>query len=234
MFQALLPAGSGIAQGVGKLGLSNVLGGSGKSAAKKAKKAERRAAYKALKFQKEQYEQQKALQKPFIEGGTRAFGMQGALTGLQGAEAQQAAQAQYQQTLQPAIQAGLQGALPSGMPNVGEALGQYVGNVAAQDYDNYYNRLGGMAGMGQASASALGGVGADSAAGIANTMQYQSDSITNAALARQQAQMAGISSLMQLGGAGIGAMGNSSQASKLGYQTQPSTNKPTQYSNSFQ
>jgi len=180
-----------------------------------AAKAQAEAAMKAQKFLQDQYKTLVGLQSPFIQGGTQAFGMQAALTGLQGPEAQQQAMQQFQQAQQGAVNFGMQGTGWNGMPNVQGAIGDYAQNVAGMDYDNYYNRLGGIAGMGQSSASALGGVTVDQNQGIAAAMQAGGDARTNNALMQSQIRAQSASNLGNLGGAVLGGMGNTSQASKV-------------------
>lgn len=205
----------------------------GKSAGDAAK-AQAEAAMKAQKFLQDQYKTLVGLQSPFIQGGTQAFGLQGALTGLQGPEAQQAAYNQFQNAQQGAVNFGMQGTGWNGMPNVQGAIGDYAQNVAGMDYDNYYNRLGGIAGMGQSSASALGGVTVDQNQGIAQTMQAQGDARTNAALMQNQLRAQGLSNVASLGGAYLGSMGNTSQASKLQGQKLAAANVQPTYTTNFQ
>ena len=198
----------------------------GKDAADAAK-AQAEAAMKAQKFLQDQYITLSGLESPFIQGGQQAFGMQGALSGLQGSEAQNQAMLQFQQAQQPAIQFGLQG-VGSGMPGQ-DALGQYAQGLAGQDFDNYYNRLGGMAGIGQSSASALGGVSVDQGRGIAQTMQAGGDARTNAQLMQTQQRAQSLGNLATLGGAalqGYGSYQNAQRTSKLGGYT-PSSYNPT-------
>jgi len=185
-------------------------------------------------FLEDQWRQLQGMQNPFINQGQQAFGLQGALTGLQGPEAQQAAYNQFQNTQQGAVDFGMQGTGWNGMPNVQGAIGDYAKNVAGMDYDNYYNRLGGIAGMGQSSASALGGVTVDQNQGIAQTMQAQGDARTNGVLMQNQLRAQGLSNVASLGGAYLGSMGNTSQASKLQGQKLAAANQPATYSTSFQ
>ena len=195
---------------------ADLFGFQASKAAADAAKAQAEAAEKAQKFLEEQYKTLVGLQSPFIQGGQQAFGIQAALTGLQGPEAQQAAQQQFQQAQQGAVDFGMQGTGWQGMPNMQSALGEYAQGVAGQEYDNYYNRLGGMAGMGQSSASALGGVTVDQNQGIAAAMQAGGDARTNNALMQSQIRAQSASNLGNLGGAFISSMGNTAQPSKLG------------------
>jgi hypothetical protein len=197
---------SSVGGGLAKLKLSGGLGG-GKKAAKKARRAQWYAAQQAIKFQKEQYNQLKELNAPFLQG-SQSFGLQGALAGLQGPEAQQAAYAQFEQSLSPAVQFSAQDLsnMPMGLQG---ALDEYSKGVASQGYNDYYNRLGIGAGMGQAAAANIGGMSSNAGAGIANTMIGMGEGLANAYLARGQMTAQNLSNLMSLGGAaasGIGAM----------------------------
>jgi len=115
--------------------------------------------------------------------------------------------------------------LGNGMPDVSGALSGYAGNVAGQDYNNYYNRLGGIAGMGQSSASALGGVTVDAGQGIANAIQAGGDAQTNGILMQNQLRAQGLGNVATLAGAGLSAYGSSQNAKN---------SKVTPYSNSYQ
>jgi len=183
-----------------------------------AAKAQANAAMKAQRFLQDQYKTLVGLQSPFIQGGQQAFGLQGALSGLQGPEAQQQAMQQFQQAQQGAVNYGSQVGGWEGMPNVQGAIGDYAKNIANQDYDNYFNRLGGIAGMGQSSASALGGVTTDANQGIAQTMQAGGDARTNAILMQNQLRAQGLGNIATLGGAALQSYGSAQNAknSKLG------------------
>jgi len=183
----------------------------GKDAADAAK-AQANAAMKAQRFLQDQYKTLVGLQSPFIQGGQQAFGLQGALSGLQGQAAQDAAMQQFQQAQQGAVNYGSQVGGWEGMPNVQGAIGDYAKNIANQDYDNYFNRLGGIAGMGQSSASALGGVTTDANQGIAQTMQAGGDARTNGILMQNQLRAQGLGNVATLGGAALQSYGSAQNA----------------------
>jgi len=176
----------------------------------RAKMEQAAAAMRALEFQKQQYEELKQAGLPYVEGGARSFGLQGALTGMQGEDARQKAYNQFEQYIQPAIDYGKNVSMfgmPTGSGYLQNALGKYVTGVAGQDYDRYYNALGYGAGLGQGAASSLGGVSADAARGIAATQNQMAENITSANLAKQQMRAQGISNLASIGGALASAYG---------------------------
>lgn len=182
-----------------------------------AAKAQADAALKAQKFLERQYATLEAMQAPYVEGGIRSFGIQGALSGLYGQQAKEIAQQNYMQSLQGAVQAGSPAGF-QGMPaGIADALAAYGTGVASQDYDNYFNRLGYGAGLGQAAASALGGVNVDLSRGIAGAMQARGDAGTNNMLMQQQIRGGTLGNLATLGGAAIQGYGN--------YQNAQNTNK---------
>jgi len=188
----------------------DLFGGAAGAQAGKAGEAQAAAQIESAEFLKDQYETLKGLEQPFIEGGQQAFGMQAALSGLSGPEAQQEAMNQFNQYQQGAIDYGAD-VNYTGMPSgISDALRQYTAGVAGQDYDNYYNRLAGVAGMGQSSASALGGVTVDQSRGIADTIQRAGDARANSALMQGQIQNQAIGNISKLGGAFIEGMGNRS------------------------
>jgi len=212
----------------------DLFGGRAKASVAEAQDLETAALLRSLEFQKQQYEQLKGLQTPFIQGGQQAFGLQGALSGLQGPEAQAAAYRNFEQAQQGAVNAGTPlgwEGMPSGISGALSAYGQ---GVASQDYDNYFNRIGYGAGLGQAAASALGGVTVDAAGGIANTMQNYGDAITNANLAQRQINSQSLSGLASLGGAAIQGYGNMQNSQNLSNQKLLAAQYNPTYSNSAQ
>jgi len=200
--------------------------------AAKAAKAQADAAMKAQQFLEQQYATLKAMQSPFIQGGQQAFGIQAALSGLQGPEAQAAAYRNFEQAQQGAVNAGAPAGW-EGMPSgISGALSAYGQGVASQDYDNYFNRLGQSAGMGQAAASALGGVTVDSGRGIASAMQAGGDAATNNMLMQQQIRGQGLSNLASLGGAAIQGYGNMQNSQNISNQKLSAAQYNPTYSNS--
>ena len=105
---------------------------------------------------------------PFTEGGQQAFGLQAALSGAQGAPAQQQAFGQFQaspgqQFLRDEAEQALlrnQSAIGGlGGGNVRGALQEQAIGLAAQDFGNQFSRLGQVAGLGGALAGQQAGIG---------------------------------------------------------------------------
>ena len=197
-----------------------------------AAQAQAESAMQAQQFLEDQYNTLKGFQQPFVQGGQQAFGLQGALTGLQGPEAQQAAMQQFQAAQQGAIDYGSDVGW-SGMPSgISDALRNYSGGIASQDYDNYYNRLGAMAGLGQSSASALGGVTVDQGQAISNAIQAGGDAQVNNALMQGQIQANSLGNLATLGGAFIQGQGARPQQNSGSNGSMLSNfNQPTSFAN---
>jgi hypothetical protein len=163
----------------------------------------------------------------FQGAGVDAVGMQRALAGLDGPEAQAAAIAQLEQSpqfaamLQQGENAILQNASATGGlrgGNTQAALAQFRPALLSSLIEQQYARLGGLAAAGQNAASNVAGLGQASAAGQAQTGvaiggsladligargAYQAGGI----LGQQQARMAGRQEAVNLGlqAAGVGA-----------------------------
>jgi len=196
-----------------------------KSAAKTAAGAQRESGeiiYKQFK------ETEKRLL-PYSEGGLKAFEQQQALSGAEGPEAQQAAYDAYAESPGVAFarERGLRGidrgaAAPGGNDlfsgNVDKARIGYSQGLALQDFNNYWNRLGSVAGTGLAATQAIGGVGSQAAQG-------QAQAVSNAGLMTAQGQVAAGQSY-QSGLSSLGsALGNLYQnRPNQGYLTQPQGN----------
>jgi hypothetical protein len=123
-------------------------------------------------------EQQRGLQQttdmysPYMQTGGQAFDMQAALSGALGPEAQQQAYSNFQQSpgqqflQQQAEKALLRNSAATGNLGGGgtkTALQQQAMGFAQQDFDNYYNRLGGISNAGLGFTQSLGGMQANAA-----------------------------------------------------------------------
>lgn len=137
-----------------------------------------KAADKANKTQQAAQDQMRGDLMPYMEAGTNALAPQQALLGLQGQEAADTAMQNFQQSpgyqyqLEQGLRAVDAGAAAKGMLRSGATLKaeQTLGNnLAAQDFGAYYNRLAGLAGLGQSSAAGVGNAGNQTAAGQAQT-----------------------------------------------------------------
>lgn len=148
---------------------------------------------------------QKTLQ-PYVGAGETALTAQMNLVGLGGEEAQQAAITNisqsplFQQQAQQGEEAILQQASATGGVrggNIQGILAQYRPQMLQQEIANQYGRLGGITGIGQASAAGVGAGALQTGANIANLQQQAGAAIAGGHLAQGQAtaqQYAGMAS----------------------------------------
>ena len=121
-----------------------------------------------IDFEQGKLDDMTELLSPWTQAGTQALGGMGDLSGANGPEAQAAAYAQIQNS--PGFQAQLQqgensilanasatGGLRGG--NTQAALAQFSPQLLSQAINQRYGQLGGLAGMGQASAAGVGAAG---------------------------------------------------------------------------
>jgi hypothetical protein len=134
-------------------------------AAKASGNASERAAQAAIDQSNANYDRTKTNLDPYITAGNGALTQMQALNN--GDFSSFKASPDYQFTLDQGVQASDRGAAARGSLYSGGhsadlmALGQ---GLASQQYGNYYNRLSGLAGMGQSSATSLGSIGTGNAA----------------------------------------------------------------------
>lgn len=135
-----------------------------KSAAEDANQTQQRAQDQA----EARFQQTRQDQMPYMEAGTNALGPQQDLLGLNGQEAADKAMGNfqaspgYQYQLEQGIRAIDNSASANGMLNSGsrmKALQDRGNSLAAQDFGTYYNRLAGLAGLGQNAAAGVGNTG---------------------------------------------------------------------------
>ena len=149
--QQLLSAGGSLLNGI-----------LGTNAANKAANAQTNAANQSNQLAALIYGNNTAMNKPFVDAGTGAVNQMASLDGLNGAAAQTAAKGQF--TTDPgyqfALDQGMRGVQSSAAASGGlfsgraaKDLNNYAQGQASQQYGNYYNRLSGLAGIGQASAN---------------------------------------------------------------------------------
>lgn len=186
---------------------SSILGG---KSAQSAANTQAGASAAGIAEQRRQFEETKALLAPFVNAGTSAIGQQMALTGLMGPQAYQAAIAgikgspEYTGLVsagEAAIlsRASATGGLRGG--NTQAALAEFRPQLLAQQIATQYSRLGGLTGIGQASAAGQAAQGSAMANNVASLLEQQGAARAGGQLA--QGQMYGniLSSLTQ--GAGL-------------------------------
>lgn len=153
------------------------------------------AAQAGIAEQRRQFDALQNLLSPFVTGGTGAFTAQQNLIGLGGADAQsQAIQALQNSPQFAALQkqgedailanAAATGGLRGG--NTQDALARYRPALLSQMIDQQYQRLGGLAGMGQASAAGVGAAGQQTGSNISQLLQQQGAATAGGQLARGQ------------------------------------------------
>lgn len=167
---------------------------------------------------------------PYRETGTAALAQYGALygvgrEGMLSPEEMEAARGRFTET--PGYEfrfdegiraldrsASARGALRGG--GYGRELVRYGQGVASGEFENYANRLAGIAGMGQGSANASATLGAQTGANIGNTLMAGAQGQGNAIMAAGTARASGYAGLAN---AGTGAAQNYLYAKAAGLIT---------------
>lgn len=212
--------------------VGGVLSGKEESkAAGRASAAQTQAAQAGISEERIQFEKMQELLSPYVEAGTGALQAQQELIGLGGAEQQQAAISQLEGSplFQSLVGQGEQGLLQQASATGGlrggdiqGALAQFRPAMLQQVIESQYGKLGGLAGMGQASATGVGAAGQQTGANIANLLAQAGQAQAAGALGKGQARAGmygGISDLITTGailaskggfggGGGTGAIGS--------------------------
>lgn len=163
---------------------------------KEASKSQSEAAKEGIDVEQQQFEAIQELFKPYIEAGQESLQAQKELAGLGGTVEQQKAiealqqSPQYQELLKSGEESILQRASATGGlrgGNIQGALGQFRPQLLAQTIEQQYGRLGGITGLGQASAAGQAAQGSGISANVANLLQQQGAAQAGGALATGQA-----------------------------------------------
>lgn len=212
---------------------SAVVGGVVSSnAAGQAADAQTRAADAGVAEQRRQFDRVQELLAPYVDAGEQGLMGQMNLAGLGGAEAQQAAIDQimqgpeFQNLTQQGEEAILQNASATGGlrgGNTQAALAQFRPSVLSGLINQQYGRLGGIAGMGQASAAGVGAAGMQTGQNVAGLMQQSGAAQAGGALAQGQAWGNVLGQVGQLGG----AMMTGAIANPFGAMAAPQMGAPT-------
>lgn len=185
---------SGIATAV--IGGAIVGAGATIYASNQAAEAQTEASELGIEEQRRQFDAVQELLAPYVQAGEGALTGQQALLGLQGPQAQAEAIAaleaspQYQTLVQQGEEALLQNASATGGlrgGNLQGALAQYRPQILSQLIESQYNKLGQVAGLGQASAAGTGAAAQQTGSSIANLLAQQGQAQAGAALAQGQA-----------------------------------------------
>lgn len=199
---------------VAAIGAAGALGSAviGSRAASKAGKAQSAAADAGVAEQRAAREEMRRLLEPYVKVGTPALQGLLDLAGLGTDASQQEAIGQQEQSPlfqslarqgEEAIlqQASATGGLRGG--NVQGALAQFRPSLLNQFIEQQYNRLGGLASIGQQSAAGVGTSGIQSASNISQLLANAGAARAGTALAQGQAWGNALGQLSQIGGMAI-------------------------------
>jgi hypothetical protein len=209
-------AGNYLLPGIGGV-IGAGLGGAieGRESVGEASQAQQQAAQGGIDEQRRQFDAIQQLLNPYVEAGRggitglqpyaqageQAFGQQQAFLGLQGPQAQQQAIAglqsspQFQAMQQQGENAILQNASATGGlrgGNVQGALAQFRPALLSSLINQQYERLGGLASVGQSTQQNLASLGQNAAAGVGNAGMSTGANISNLLGRQGQAQAGGI------------------------------------------
>lgn len=167
-----------------------------KKAAAQASNAQVAAAQLGVDEQRRQFDAVQRLLSPYVTAGNTAMQGQQALIGLLGPQRQQQAITALEGSpqMQAMVQQGEQGILSNASAtgglrggNTQAALAQFRPAMLANMIESQYGKLGGLASMGQASASGQAAMGQQMGQNIAGLYQQQGAAQAGNALARGQA-----------------------------------------------
>jgi len=149
----------------------------------RASALEQQSAADQLKLQRQIWEKQQADQKPYLEQGTYGINTLGALMRPNAdTSAILKNDPSYQFRLKQGQQALDRSSAARGMGYSGaqlKAAQDYGQGMASTEFQNYYNRLAGLAQGGQQAANTLGGMGSNYANSAGNTFANLSNAQTN-------------------------------------------------------
>jgi len=172
-----------------------------KGAAQSAANAQQNAANQAIQQTEQNYQRTAGNLNPYITSGQNALGTMNALNS--GDYSSFKASPDYQFSLSQGLQgldrsAAARGSLYSGGHSA-DILG-YAQGLASQNYNGYYNRLAGLAGMGSSAAANLGSVGTGNAAAIGNYLTGAANGQANADYLKSNANSNMMNGLFGLAG----------------------------------
>lgn len=208
--------GNSITKGISSLTkpLGNLTGSNQQlEAAQGAAQTQAASSQAAIDEQRRQFDAVIKMMSPYVAAGTSAIGQQQNLLGLSGSDAQQNALQQLQQSplfssmMQQGQNALLQNASATGGlrgGNTQAALAQFAPNILANIYQQQLSNLGGIAGLGQASAGLQAAQGQASSANIGNLLQQQGAALAGGQIAGGSGQRQLFSDALSIVGAGRG------------------------------
>lgn len=178
---------AGVSAGTGLIGAR-----AQKKAAASASSAQVQSAQLGIDEQRRQFDSIQELLAPFVSGGTDAMGLMASFANINGPEAQQAAIDNVSESpifadqVRAAEEAMLQNASATGGlrgGNTQAALAQMRPAMLSQAIDQRYQMLGGLAGMGQASAAQQAQMGQNMANNVTDLYGQQGAARAGSALA---------------------------------------------------
>lgn len=197
------------------------------SAANKAAGAQKSAANRAIAATQQNYDRTKTDLQPYITLGGNAVGTLNALNSgdYSAFHADPGYQFAFNQGLQGLDRsAASRGSLFSGGHSAD--LIRYGQGMADQQYGQFYNRLMGLAGMGQNAASNLGSVGTGNAASIGSNLTAAGNAAANGYINSANAFNNGLGQLAGAYGMYQGQKTQSSYMPPTGYQDAPGAGNP--------
>jgi hypothetical protein len=193
-----------VVRGVGELTGANEQA----RAAERAANLQSGLAQQGIDVTNQQFAKLVELMSPFVTRGSQAIGQQGALIGLDGADAQRQAigaletSPQMQAMLAQGENALLQNASATGGlrgGNIQAALAQFRPQLLSQMIQNQYQNLGGLSQLGQAAAAGQASSGMQSAASISDLLGQQGSALAGGVMAKGGAQRAAFGDVLNLG-----------------------------------
>jgi hypothetical protein len=185
------------------------------NAAKKAANAQSAAAQAGIDETRSQFEAMQQLLQPYVQAGTGALGAYQNLAGLGGAGAQQSAIAglsnspEMQALIQQGENAMLQNASATGGlrgGNMQAAMAQFRPQLLADQINQQFSRLGGLASMGQNAAAGVGNAGMQTGGAVSGLLAQQGAAQAGGKLAQGAAWGNALGSIGQAAGM-YGGMG---------------------------
>lgn len=195
-----------------------------KDAASEAAGAQTEAARLSIEESRHQFESMQKLLQPYTQAGQQAIQRQGAIAGLQGPEAQRRfveeleSSPLFQGIVEQGEEAILQRASATGGlrgGNVQGALAEFRPAMLDQFITREYERLGGIAGIGQASAAGVGAAGLQTGRDIGFQQTQIGASRAGEAVARGQANVNLYGNIATAAGTVAGAWPSSAPPSPL-------------------
>lgn len=205
-----------IGNAVGKL-VGGITGATQQAkAAEAAGEIQARASESAIAEQRRQFDILTELLRPYVEAGQPALQQQQALIGLRGAPEQQAAITTLEQSpfFQSAVRQGeealLQRASATGGlrgGNIQAALAQFRPQMLESQIAQQYERLGGLATLGQRSAAGQGAAGMETAGSIGNLLAQRGAALAGGQLAGGSVPRQAFGDILRVGGTIAGMKG---------------------------